>query len=99
MKEFGDTKKILGMEIVRDREKDRVSLTQKQYLQKVLQKYNINDDTKSVNVPLAHHFKLSAKLSLKYVEEHESMTHVPYASDVGSLMYAMVCTWPEFHRP
>ena len=26
------------------------------------------------------------------VEEHEYMTHVPYASVVGSVMYAVVCT-------
>jgi hypothetical protein len=25
-------------------------------------------------------------------EEEEDMSHVPYASAVGSLMYAMVCT-------
>jgi hypothetical protein len=28
-------------------------------------------------------------------EEEEDMSHVPYASAVGSLMYAMVCTRPD----
>ena len=69
-------------------------MTQKQYLRKVLKKYNIGEDTKSISVPLAPHFKLSAKLSPKIVEEHEYMTHVPYANAVGSLMYVMVCTRP-----
>eukprot|EP00253_Pinus_taeda_P005574 PITA_05574 len=31
----------------------------------------------------------------KTQEEEEDMSYVPYASDVGSLMYAMVCTRPD----
>eukprot|EP00253_Pinus_taeda_P026354 PITA_26354 len=31
----------------------------------------------------------------KTQEEEEDMSHVPYASAVGSLMYAMVCTRPD----
>jgi len=69
-------------------------LTQKGYLKKVLQKFNINEDTKSISIPLTHHFKLKANISATSVEEHEYMTHVPYASAVCSLLYAMVCTRP-----
>ena len=32
------------------------------------------------------------------VEELEYMTHVPYASIVGSLMYAIVCTRPNLSQ-
>jgi len=32
------------------------------------------------------------------VEKHEYMTHVPYASAVGSLIYAMVCTRPDLSQ-
>ena len=35
--------------------------------------------------PLATHFKLSARMSPKMIDEHEYMSHVPYASAVGSL--------------
>jgi hypothetical protein len=31
----------------------------------------------------------------RHIEEEEDMSHVPYASVVGSLMYAMVCTRPD----
>ena len=58
MKDLGEAKKMLGMEIERDRMSDKVSLTQKGYLQKVLQRFNIDGDTKSVSTPLAPHFKL-----------------------------------------
>ena len=36
MKDLGEAKKVLGMEIKRDQKCDKVSLTQKGYLKKVL---------------------------------------------------------------
>ena len=48
MKDLGEAKKVLGMEIGRDRRSDKVSLTQEGYLRKVLQRFNIDGDTKSV---------------------------------------------------
>jgi len=95
MKDLGEAKKVLGMEIIRDRRSGKVSLTHKGYLKKVLQRFNIDKGMKFVSTPPAPHFKLSVTMSLKTVEEREYMTRVPYASAVGSLMYAMVCTPPD----
>jgi len=67
-------------------------LTQKGYLQKELQRFNIDGDTKFVSTPLAPHFKLKATMSLTTIEECEYITRVLYASTIGSLMYAMLCT-------
>ena len=47
------------------------------------------EDARSVSSPLASHFKLSKQQSP--VTEDE----IPYASAIGSLMYAMVCTRPD----
>ncbi|KAL5563212.1 hypothetical protein UlMin_032959 [Ulmus minor] len=52
-------------------------------------------ESKAVQTPLAGHFKLSSNMSPKTDEEKESMERIPYASAVGSLMYAMVCTRPD----
>ena len=60
MKDLGEVKKVLGMKIERDRRSDKVSLTQKGYLQKVLQRFNIDKNTKSVSILLAPQFKLKA---------------------------------------
>ena len=57
MKDLGESKKVLGMKIERDRRSGKISLTQKGYLQKVLQRFNIDGDTKSVSTPLTPHFK------------------------------------------
>ncbi|KAF5939683.1 hypothetical protein HYC85_023942 [Camellia sinensis] len=95
MKDLGETKKILGMEIKRDRKNDTVHLTQTQYLKKVLDKFGINGKTKAVSTPLAPHFKLSASMSPRTEEERKHMAQVPYVNAVGELMYAMVCTRPD----
>ena len=48
--------------------------------------------SKLVNVLIPVGTKLSVEQCPKTQEEEEDMSHVPYASAVGSLMYAMVCT-------
>jgi len=35
---------------------------------------------------------MSSTMSPTFVKEREYMTHVPYASAVGSLMYVILCT-------
>ena len=52
-------------------------------------------DAKPVGTPLAAHFKMSIELCPSDDKEKEEMSGIPYASTVGSLMYAMVCTRPE----
>ena len=57
----------------------------------MLARFNMKD-AKLVGTPLASHFKLSTKLCSSDDKEKEEMRKIPYASSVGSLMYAMVCT-------
>ena len=52
-------------------------------------------DSKLVNVLIPVGVKLSVEQCPKTQEEEEDMSHVPYASAVGSLMYAMVYTRPD----
>ncbi|KAG8479391.1 hypothetical protein CXB51_029115 [Gossypium anomalum] len=89
MKDLDEAKKILGMEISRDRQRGKLCLNQKQYLKKVLQCFGVNENTKHVSTPLVSHLKLSTQLSPKIEEEKEYMAKVPYANAVGNLMYAM----------
>ena len=53
------------------------------------------NEAKLVSTPLGSHFKLSKEQSPKTEEERDHMSKVPYASAIGSLMYAMVCTRPD----
>ena len=58
MKDLGATKKILGMEIHRDRALGRLWLSQSSYVGKVLERFNM-ENPKPVSTPLANHFRLS----------------------------------------
>nr|GEW37174.1 retrovirus-related Pol polyprotein from transposon TNT 1-94 [Tanacetum cinerariifolium] len=57
MKDLGTAKKILGMEIWRDRKIRRLWVSQEKYIEKVLQAFFVNQ-SKPVSTPLAAHFKL-----------------------------------------
>ena len=59
MIDLGTAKKILGMEIRRDRESRKLWISQKNYIRKVLVKFNMQD-AKLVSNPLANNFKLSS---------------------------------------
>jgi hypothetical protein len=94
MKDLGAAKKILGMEITRDRNFGLLFLSQESYIKKVLQRFNMHD-AKPVSTPIAPHFKLSATQCASTDEDVEYMSRVAYSSAVGSLMYAMVCSRPD----
>lgn len=57
MKDLGATKKILGMEIRMDRSSKRLWLSQRSYIEKILDKFDMIN-AKPVSTPLANHFKL-----------------------------------------
>ena len=59
MKDLGAAKKILCMEITRERKSSVLFLSRQNYIKKVLQRFNMHD-AKSVSTPIAPHFKLSA---------------------------------------
>ena len=94
MKDLGAAKQILGMRIIKDKANGTLKLSQSEHVKKVLSKFNMNE-AKLVSTPLGSHFKLSKKQSPKTEEERDHMSKVPYASAIGSLMYAIVCTRPD----
>ena len=94
MKDLGHAKQILGMRITRLRDERKIYLSQKKYIEHVLEHFNMKN-AKPVSIPLAGHLKLSKKMCPTAREEKENMNKVPYSSVVESLMYAMVCTRPN----
>ncbi|GJT71001.1 putative RNA-directed DNA polymerase [Tanacetum coccineum] len=94
MKDLGLAKQILGIQIFRDRGAKKLHISQEQYIKKVLRRFNINK-AKVVSSPLTPNFKLTDKDCPSSKKNIEKMDRVPYASVVGSLMYAMVCTRPN----
>jgi tagatose-1,6-bisphosphate aldolase len=94
MNDLGVANFILGMEIKRDHANRKLWLNERKYVETILQRFNMHG-SKPVKVPIPIRVKLSADQCPNAHEEEEDMSHVPYASAVGSLMYAMVCTRPN----
>ena len=91
MKDLGATKQTLSMRIIRDKANGTLKLSQVEYVKKILSRFNMNE-AKQVSTPLGSHFRLSKEQSPKTKEEMDHMSKVSYASTIGSLIYAMVCT-------
>lgn len=90
-KYLGIAKKILGIKIRRERTNQKLFLSKKGYLEQVVERFGVKG-AQSVVTALAPHFRLYGNQSPTTVENKANMKNVPYASAVGSLMYAMVCT-------
>ncbi|GKV05988.1 hypothetical protein SLEP1_g17933 [Rubroshorea leprosula] len=91
MKELGTVNQILGMKVFRDRKDTKIWLNQKNYIERVLRRFNIQN-AKPVSTPFPVHIKLSSEHSPSTEVEKVAMSRVPYSSVVGSLMFAMVGT-------
>ena len=94
MKDLGPTKQMLGMKIERDRKARRLWLSQEAYVEKVLERFGMKN-AKPASTPLVSLHRLSKEMSPTTDEGKREMLKIPYASAVGSLMYAMVCTRPD----
>ena len=88
MKDLGAVKRILGMKICRGRKNRKLILSQADYVEKVLQRFSM-ENAKAVSTPLPGHLKWTTERCPTTHDEEDTMSKVPYASTVGSLMYAM----------
>lgn len=94
MKDLGDASYVLGIEIHRDRSKGVLGLSQKAYIDRVLKRYNMHKCSGSP-APIVKGDKFGTFQCPRNQYETDQMKSVPYASAVGSIMYAQVCTRPD----
>ncbi|GJS74652.1 retrotransposon protein, putative, ty1-copia subclass [Tanacetum coccineum] len=94
MKDLGEAAYILGIKIYRDRSKRLISLCQSAYIEKILKRYYI-ENSKRETIPMQEKLKLSKSDGASTPAEKWRMSNVPYASSVGSIMYAVRCTRPD----
>ena len=82
--DMGDLHWILGIEVQRICEDRRLLLSQKSYIDSILQRYGFEDLKPSI--------WLTSAQSPSTTEELAVMHHIPYHEAVGSLMYATLST-------
>ena len=97
MSDLGEVSYLLGIGIYRDREKGGMTLSQKQYIKFLLQRFRM-ENAKGVLTPLEKKKSIVNSVPQDEVEEAD-MKNVPYSEAVGSLMYAMLGTRPDLAFP
>lgn len=94
MKDLGEASFVLGIQIHRDRSRGILGLSQKSYIDKVLQRFGMQN-CRPHDTPVSKGDKFSLSQCPLNEIESKFMEDIPYASAVGSLMYLQVCTRPD----
>ncbi|KAL4271284.1 hypothetical protein GQ457_13G018370 [Hibiscus cannabinus] len=94
MKDMSDASYVIGIKIHHDRHKGFLGLSQETYINKVLERFRMKDCSPSV-APIVKGDKFNLNQCPKNEFERKQMKNIPYASVVGSLMFAQVCTRPD----
>nr|GEW97462.1 hypothetical protein [Tanacetum cinerariifolium]GEW97470.1 hypothetical protein [Tanacetum cinerariifolium] len=94
MKDLGEAVYILRIKIYRDRSKRLIGLCQKAYIENILKRF-YKENSKRGMIPMHEKLKLSKSQGASTPAEKQRMQNIPYASAVGSIMYAVRCTRPD----
>ncbi|KAK9008771.1 hypothetical protein V6N11_080249 [Hibiscus sabdariffa] len=94
MKDLGEAAYLLGVKIYRDRSRRLLGLSQSTYIDKVLKRFSMEESKKGFLL-MRHGISLSKEMYPSMPQERERMSQIPYASAIGSIMYAMICTRPD----
>jgi len=94
VKDLGEVKFLLGIEVIRDRKSGLIELSQQVYINQLLKRFNVQD-IKAATTPLSPGIRLTQDNCLTNEEEMRDMANVPYASLIGALMYAAISTRPD----
>ncbi|XP_069151791.1 uncharacterized protein [Solanum lycopersicum] len=70
MKDLGASRKILGMDIIRDRERRKLFLSQRIYIQKVLARFGMSS-SKPIDTPSAANINITAMFAPQSEEEND----------------------------
>nr|GEV72844.1 retrotransposon protein, putative, Ty1-copia subclass [Tanacetum cinerariifolium] len=94
MKDLGDAAYILVIKIYRDRSKRLIGLCQSAYIEKIMKRY-YTENSKHGTIPMQKKLKLSKSQGASTPVEKQRMQNIPYASAIGSIMYAVRSTRPD----
>nr|GEW94139.1 putative Gag-Pol polyprotein [Tanacetum cinerariifolium] len=94
MKDLVEASYVIGIEIHRDRANGRLGLSQKAYIERILNRFNMQHCSPTV-APVIKGDVFGSHQCPKTKVEYEETKQISYAFLVGSLTYAQVCTRPN----
>ena len=94
MKDLGESAYILGIKIYRDRSNSLIGLSQSTYIDKVLDRFSIQDSKRGF-LSMSYGISLSKTQCPMTQDERDRISKIPYTSAIRSIMYAMLCTRPD----
>ena len=94
LRELGPTSWLLGVEIIRNRSTRTLSLSQRQYILSLLNRFKLSD-VNPVSTPMDPSIKLSSDMCPTSSKDLEEMKSIPYLQAVGALMYLAISTRPD----
>jgi hypothetical protein len=94
MKDLGEAAYVLGIKIYRDRSRRLLALSQSTYLDKILKKFGM-ETAKKGSLPVIKNKVLRKSQCPVTAHDKAEMAKHPYASAIGSIMYAMLSTRPD----
>nr|GEU95672.1 hypothetical protein [Tanacetum cinerariifolium] len=94
MKDLGEAAYILGIKIYHDISRRLIVLSQNAYIDKILKRFRM-DTSKRGTILMQPNVDLGNTQGPSIPAEVKRMKGIPYASAVGSIMYAVRCTRPD----
>jgi Reverse transcriptase (RNA-dependent DNA polymerase) len=92
--DLGELHWVLGIEIKRDRAARTISMSQRAYIESILEEFRLSDAS-PLSVPAEPGAILGKHQCPETMREKEDMMDVPYARGVGKVMYYYVATGPQ----
>ena len=98
LKDLGEPENFLGMKIQRDREKREMTITQPEYIKKMLERFNMSHSNPQETPMVTRQVKKRNQECKKKQPESlksKTVTTAPYREAIGSLMYAAGTVRPD----
>ena len=89
MKDLGEARVILGIEIFRDGLNRKLFIGQQEYTKQVLKRFNMTN-ARSILTPMD-----KSTFACLHTEGEQAPLNIPYRQAVGSLIYLVSCTRPD----
>lgn len=93
MTDLGSPKKFLGIEIIRDRKNQRLFLSQRNFIENILKRFDMTQSV-TVNTPMRTN-EAEKKTNVKVNENNFKLESIPFRQAVGSLLYLANATRPD----